>query len=119
MFLATFTLGENDKPDLNTLPSEGSAELPPVGIGAQPARLAAAAIRLAANQSGLRRIGEDWGDFMACCRCSVADQGGSTRFVSFRDWRLERPPTRLAAHAPEAYGLLSEKFDIFTGKRGQ
>ncbi|MNV31363.1 hypothetical protein D3C71_1226660 [compost metagenome] len=85
MFLATFTLGENDRPDLNTLPSEGIAELPPVGIGAQPESVAAAAIRLAGNQSGMRRIGEGWGDFMACCRCSVAGQGGSTRFVSFCD----------------------------------
>ncbi|GLK93804.1 hypothetical protein GCM10008164_15410 [Achromobacter xylosoxidans] len=42
MFLATFTLGENDSPDEKILVSEGSVELPPVGIGAQPAKAAVA-----------------------------------------------------------------------------
>ncbi|MCY1559062.1 hypothetical protein D9M68_960580 [compost metagenome] len=41
MFLATFTLGDNDSPDEKILLNDGSVELPPVGIGAQPVRAAA------------------------------------------------------------------------------
>ena len=71
MLRATLTLGENDRPSEKTRLKDGREELPPVGIGAQPARLAAA-IRLLARRSGWRRREGGARNVMACGRCSVA-----------------------------------------------
>ena len=79
MLRATLTLGENDRPSEKTRLSDGSDELPPEGIGAHPAKLAAA-IRLAARRSGGRRAERGRGNVMACGRCSVAaGRGGCDR----------------------------------------
>ncbi|GAB1833363.1 hypothetical protein MyNCGM152_14270 [Achromobacter xylosoxidans] len=71
MLRATLTLGENDRPSEKTRLSEGNEELPPEGIGAHPARLAAA-IRLAARRSVGRRAERGRGKIMACGRRSVS-----------------------------------------------
>ncbi|MNV80171.1 hypothetical protein D3C71_1737600 [compost metagenome] len=103
MFLATFTLGENDRPDLNSLLSDGMVELPPVGIGAQPARPATAAIRHADSRRGLRRDG------LCCC---------GFMFVSLRDKPFAGEDSVSGGRARCALTSCLRKSDIFTGKRG-